>query len=140
MIFAFSPVWSAFPLLILLAAHRSRGLSCFPIGIGRVESFCSVVLKTSLLPGCKWIIWVLLLHNWEREARSVEAHPCLWLLYKFQQKGLFLNTIFYTLHGHSLLTRLKMDTFSHVPIRRNTVPVTSCLSSQELGAFDLLYF
>lgn len=70
----------------------------------------------------------------------MEAHPCLWLLYKFQQKGLFLNTIFYTLHGHSLLTRLKMDTFSHVPIRRNTVPVTSCLSSQELGAFDLLYF
>ena len=55
-------------------------------------------------------------------------------------KGIVDKYCFCTMHDPAQLTGLKMDSSSHMLIRRNTIRVICYLYSQELGAFDPLYF
>ena len=59
--------------------------------IRMVGIFCSVVLNSTLLLRSNQILCVL--RPACAVAVSVGDHPCLWLLYRFQQRALFVNTV-----------------------------------------------
>lgn len=55
-------------------------------------------------------------------------------------KGIVVKCCFCTMCDPAQLAGLKTDSSSHMLIRGNAIRVISYLYSQELGAFDPLYF